>query len=77
MHAIFFLKFIFVASIDTDQCSSDVFHRHPRISVTVVGANLYVSCPLEVKGKVIRGVRGVADKEACTVRTINIIPQRQ
>jgi hypothetical protein len=33
--------------------------------------------PLEVKGKGIRGVGGVADKETCTVHTINIISQRQ
>lgn len=28
-------------------------------------------------GKVIRGVGEVADKEACTVHTVNIISQRQ
>jgi hypothetical protein len=36
---------------------------------TVVGANLCVPRPLEVKDKGIRGVGGVADKEACTVHT--------
>jgi hypothetical protein len=30
-----------------------------------------------VKGKGIRGLGGVADKEACTVHTKNIISQRQ
>jgi hypothetical protein len=35
------------------------------------------STSLEVKGKGIRGVGGVASKEACTVHTINIISQRQ
>jgi hypothetical protein len=41
---------------------------------TVVGRNLCVPRPLEVKGK---GIRGATDKEAYTVHTINIISQRQ
>jgi hypothetical protein len=41
---------------------------------TIVGAN---RGPLEVKGKEVQGVGGVADKEAYTVHTINIISQRQ
>jgi hypothetical protein len=41
---------------------------------TVVWTNLCARDPLEVKG---RGIRGVADKEAKTVHTINIISQRQ
>jgi hypothetical protein len=44
---------------------------------TVVGANLCVRRPSDVKGKGIRGAGGVADKEAYTVHTINIISQRQ
>jgi hypothetical protein len=32
--------------------------------VILIGANLCVRCTLEVKGKGIRGLRGVADKEA-------------
>jgi hypothetical protein len=43
---------------------------------TVVGANLCARDPLEIKGNWIRGVGGVADKEAYTVHTINIISQR-
>jgi hypothetical protein len=42
---------------------------------TVVGTNLCVPRPLEIKGKGIRGVGGVADKEAYSVRTI--VSQRQ
>jgi hypothetical protein len=41
------------------------------------GANMCISLPLEVKGKGIRGVEGVVDKEKYTVRTKNIISQRQ
>jgi hypothetical protein len=37
---------------------------------TVVRANLCVWGPLEIKGKDIRGLGGVAGKEACTVHTI-------
>jgi hypothetical protein len=44
---------------------------------TVVGANLCPRDPLEVKGKVVIGTGGVADKEAYTVHTINIISQLQ
>jgi hypothetical protein len=44
---------------------------------TVVGANLCARDPLEIKCKGIRGVGGVADKEAEAVHTINIISQRQ
>jgi hypothetical protein len=33
--------------------------------------------PLEANGKGIRGARGVAGKEACTVHTTNIISQWQ
>jgi hypothetical protein len=44
---------------------------------TVVGVNLCARDPLEVKGMGISGVGGVADKEAYTVHTINIISQRQ
>jgi hypothetical protein len=36
-----------------------------------------ISRPLEVKAKGIRGVGGVADKEAYTVHTINITSQWQ
>jgi hypothetical protein len=56
----------------------DLALTHVRVSVkrTVVGANLCVWGPLEVKGKGIKGVGGVADKEAYTVHTINIISQR-
>jgi hypothetical protein len=43
----------------------------------VVGANLCARDPLELKGKGFRGVGGVADKEAYTVHTVNIISQRQ
>jgi hypothetical protein len=39
--------------------------------------NLCARDALEVNGKGIRRVGGVADKEAYTVRTINIISQRQ
>jgi hypothetical protein len=39
----------------------------PRRRITVVGANLCARDPLEVKGKGIRGVGRVADKEAYTV----------
>jgi hypothetical protein len=48
-------------------------HSIIQTSGTVVGAKPCVRCPLEVKGKGIRGVGGVADKEAYTVHTINII----
>jgi hypothetical protein len=44
---------------------------------TVVGTNLCVPRPLEVRGKGIRGVGGAADKEACTVQTVKGISQRQ
>jgi hypothetical protein len=47
------------------------------LSGTEVGTNLCVPRLLEVKGKWFRGVGGVGDKEARTVRTINIISQRQ
>jgi hypothetical protein len=40
----------------------------------VIRANLCARDPLEVKGK---GIRGVADKEAHTVYTIDIVSQRQ
>jgi hypothetical protein len=43
----------------------------------VVGANLCAQDTSEVKGKGIRGMGEVADKEACAVQTINIIFQRQ
>jgi hypothetical protein len=43
----------------------------------VVGENLWVRRPLEVKGLGIREVGGVAGEEARTIHTINIIPQRQ
>jgi hypothetical protein len=39
----------------------------------VVETNLRVPRPLEVKGIGIIGVGGVADEEACTVHTANII----
>jgi hypothetical protein len=42
--------------------------------VTVVGTNLCVPRPLEVKGK---GIRGVSDKEAYNVHAKNIISQKQ
>jgi hypothetical protein len=55
--------------------------RHSRFlshfMVTVVGANLCVRRPLELKDKRIRGVGGIADKEAHTAHTIKIISQRQ
>jgi hypothetical protein len=44
---------------------------------TVLGANLCARDPIQVKCKGIRGAGGVADKEAYTVHTINIISQRQ
>jgi hypothetical protein len=44
---------------------------------TVVGANLCIPRPLEVNGKEIRGLGGVAGKEACSVHATNIISQRQ
>jgi hypothetical protein len=47
------------------------------LNFTVVGANLWVRHPLEVKSMGIRRVGGVADKEAYAVHTINIISQRQ
>jgi hypothetical protein len=50
-----------------------------KISFTsgiVVRANLCVRRPLEVKGKGIRKVGGVADKDACTVHSFNF-SQRQ
>jgi hypothetical protein len=43
----------------------------------VVGANLCSRDPSEVKGKGIRGVGAVADKEAYSVHTVDIISQRQ
>jgi hypothetical protein len=42
--------------------------------VTVVGANLCSRDPLKAKGKAIRGVGEVADKEACTVHTLTLFP---
>jgi hypothetical protein len=54
--------------------------RHtPRLcgALTVVGKNLCVPCPLEVNGKGIRGLGGVAGKEAHTIQTMNIISRRQ
>jgi hypothetical protein len=44
---------------------------------TVVGANLCARDPLEVNGKGIRGEGGVADKKAYTVKSFDIISQRQ
>jgi hypothetical protein len=44
---------------------------------TVVVTKLCIPHLLEVKGKAIRGVGGVADKEAYGVHTINIISQQQ
>jgi hypothetical protein len=44
---------------------------------TVVRVNLCIQDPLEVKCKGIREVEGVADKEECTVHTINITSQWQ
>jgi hypothetical protein len=44
---------------------------------TVIWTNLCVPRSLEVKGKGIRGVGGVAGKEQYTVHTINTISQRQ
>jgi hypothetical protein len=43
---------------------------------TVVGTNLCVPRSLQVKGKGIRGLGRVTDKEAHTARPINIIFQR-
>jgi hypothetical protein len=40
---------------------------------TVVRTNLCIPHLLEVKGKGFRGVGGIADNEAYTVHTINII----
>jgi hypothetical protein len=48
-----------------------------RYKSAVIGANLCARDPLEVKGKGIRAIRVVADKEAYTVHSINIISQRQ
>jgi hypothetical protein len=47
------------------------------VQSTVVGANLCARDPLEVKGWVIRGMGGVADKESYTVHNVNIISQLQ
>jgi hypothetical protein len=44
---------------------------------TVVGANLCSRDPLELKDKGIKAVGGIADKEAYTVHTTNIVSQRQ
>jgi hypothetical protein len=44
---------------------------------TVVGTNLCVLRPLEVKDNGIRGVGGVAGKEACCVHATNFISRRQ
>jgi hypothetical protein len=49
---------------------------HGIFQGTVVGANLCVPRPLEIKGKGIRRVGGVAVKEAYTVHPFNIISQR-
>jgi hypothetical protein len=49
----------------------------PDTCSTVVGANLCARDQLKLKGKGIRGMEGSADKEAYTVRTTNIISQRQ
>jgi hypothetical protein len=43
---------------------------------TLLGTNLCVRRPLEVKGKGIRGVEEAADVEAYTVHSMNIIYQR-
>jgi hypothetical protein len=48
-----------------------------KLAVTVVGANLCVRGPLQVKGKGIRRMGGVTGKETCTVHTFNIISERQ
>jgi hypothetical protein len=47
------------------------------VIVTVVGTKPCIPHPLEVSGNGIRGVEGVADKEAKTVQTININSQLQ
>lgn len=44
---------------------------------TVVGMKLCVRRPLELRGKVTSGVGGVADKEAYTIQTLNIISNRE
>jgi hypothetical protein len=46
-------------------------------SLTVVGANLCAPRLLELKGKGIKGMGGVGDKEAYTLHNINIISQLQ
>jgi hypothetical protein len=45
--------------------------------VIVVGTNLCVRRLLEVKDKGIRGMEGVADKEACIIHAFNNISLRQ
>jgi hypothetical protein len=62
----------------TGLCISDLslYKGNSMSWVTVVGANLCARDPLEEKGMGIRGVEGVADKEAYTVHTKNIISQR-
>jgi hypothetical protein len=52
-------------------------HGREQFVGTVVGANLCVRRPLEVKGKGIIGVGQASDKEAYTVHSSNIITQRQ
>jgi hypothetical protein len=48
-----------------------------EVNCAVVGLNLCARDPLDVKGKGVRCVGGIADKEAYTHRAINVISQRQ
>jgi hypothetical protein len=59
------------------QTISQTLYKSCTTHVTVVGANLCIQGPLEVKGKGIRGVDRVADKEAYTVHIINNISPQQ
>jgi hypothetical protein len=47
------------------------------LNSTVVGSNLCVKCPLEVKSKGIRGVVALEGKEACIDHAINTVSQWQ
>jgi hypothetical protein len=66
-----------IATTEIKLCIERLLEQSSVIYIrTAVGTNLCVRGPLEVKSKGIRGVGGVADKEAYTVHTINI-SQRQ
>jgi hypothetical protein len=60
--------------VNEDQCVTTVGDHWRYGLCTVVGANLRVRRPLEVKCKGIKGVGGVAGKEAYTVQTKTLFP---